>query len=115
MNFIFKIDEYYEDTEQIVVKFCRQNAPKPIDEYPSVAINCSNIDFTNYETFVSSIMKYGVGRIFTQESEEPTLNENRSSKVKEVPDIKKQLNKIISLNMSEISIYKSKMNKITLR
>ena len=33
MKIIFKVVEYLEDTQQIVVKFCRKNAPKSIDEY----------------------------------------------------------------------------------
>ena len=32
MKIIFKIIEYLPETEQVVVSFCRQNAPKSIDD-----------------------------------------------------------------------------------
>ena len=35
MKMIFKIEEYLPDTKQVVIRYCRQNAPKPISEYPA--------------------------------------------------------------------------------
>ena len=40
MKSIFKIEEYYPDTNQIVVRFARLHAPQPIECYKSVAIGC---------------------------------------------------------------------------
>ena len=39
MKLLFKIIQYLPETEQIIVKCCRQNAPKPIDDYDAVAID----------------------------------------------------------------------------
>jgi hypothetical protein len=114
MNLIFKIIEYLEGTDQIIIKFCRQNAPKPIDEYPAVAIDCFNIDLSDYHQFVSSIMRIGVDIILRQESEEITLPENVSSELIEIPDIKTQLNRIISLNSMQLMETTYRMNKIKL-
>jgi hypothetical protein len=114
MNLIFKIVEYLEETEQIVVKFCRQNAPKPIDEYPPVAIDCINLDLYDYHQFVASLMKYGVEIIMQQEAEETTLPQNITSEVIEDHNIKTQLNRIICLNSSELTSTTYKMNKIEL-
>ena len=36
MKMIFKIEEYLPDTKQVVIRYCRQNAPKPISEYPAL-------------------------------------------------------------------------------
>ena len=102
MNLIFKIVEYLPETDQIIVKFCRQNSPKPIDEYPAGAIDCYQIDFSDYDRFVISIMKIGVEIILQQEAEESTLPKNKSSKVIKTTDIKKQLNRVISMNISEL-------------
>ena len=44
MKIIVKIVEYLEDTQQIVVKFCRKNAPKSIDEYPAGAIDVNRLE-----------------------------------------------------------------------
>jgi hypothetical protein len=114
MNLIFKIVEYLEETEQIVVKFCRQNSPKPIDDYPPVAIDCINLDLYDYHQFVASLMRYGVDLILRQEAEEPTLSQNIPSEVIEEPDIKKQINRVISLNSQELIATTYRMNKIKL-
>jgi hypothetical protein len=114
MNFIFKIVEYIEETDQIIVKFCRQNSPVPIDDYPPVAINCYNIDMNDYHQFVSSIMRSGVHVIMQQESEETTLPQNAESEVLESVDIKTQLNRVISLHSNELIATIYKMNKIKL-
>lgn len=114
MNFIFKIVEYIEETDQIIVKFCRQNSPIPIDDYSPVAINCHNIDMSNYHQFVSSIMRSGAPIILQQESEEPTLPQNTESELLESTDIKTQLNRVIAINTQELIATSYKMNKIKL-
>ena len=43
MKLIFKVVEYLEDTQQIVVKFCRKNAPKSVDEYVAGAIDVNRL------------------------------------------------------------------------
>ena len=102
MNLIFKIIEHLEDTDQIIVKFCRQNSPKSIDEYFPVAIDCCNIDLNDYDQFVSSLMRAGLDIIMQQEAEEPTLESNQPSESVEIPNIKLQLNRTISLNSNKL-------------
>lgn len=114
MNLIFKIIEYLEGTDQIIIKFCRQNSPKPIDEYPPVAIDCCNLDQSDYHQFVCSIMRYGVDIALRQEAEEPTLPENVSSELLESTVAKDHLNRIVSLNAMELVATTYKMNKIKL-
>ena len=114
MNLIFKIIEYNQETNQIIVKFCRQNSPKPIDDYSSGVIDCSNIDLNDYHQFVASIMRYGVDTILRQEAEEPILSENISSEVIETTDIQTQLNRVISLNSDELIAITYQMNKVNL-
>lgn len=114
MNLIFKITEYIEETDQIIVKFCRQNAPKPIDEYPPVAIDCVNLDLYDYDQFVSSLMRYGLDIIYQQEAEEITLSENQPSEIIESTDIKTFINRVISTSINKVSETTYKMNKIEL-
>lgn len=114
MNLIFKIIEYIEETDQIIVKFCRQNAPKPIDEYPPVAIDCVNLDLFDYYQFVSSLMRYGLDIIYQQEAEEITLSENQPSEIIESTDIKTFINRVISTSINKVSETTYKMNKIEL-
>ncbi len=44
MKIIVKVVEYLEDTQQIIVKFCRKNAPKSIDEYGAGAIDIDRLE-----------------------------------------------------------------------
>ena len=79
MNIIFKIIQHLPETDQIVVKFCRQNAPKPIDEYDAVAVNLEYINFNDPVSFSASLVAYGMGMIETQLRSEPILDENKSN------------------------------------
>lgn len=112
MNLIFKIVEYLKETDQIIVKFCRQNAPKPIDEYSSVAINCSHLETSDYYEFVSSIMRIGMQIIIQQEEDETPLPENIPTEQIEVVDIETQLNRVICLNSDDLNSNIHKMNEI---
>jgi hypothetical protein len=117
MNLIFKVVDYNEEAEQLTVKFCREHAPKPIDEYPSVCIDKRNIDFEgDYESFVSSIMRFGLNRIYQQESEEPILNENISSSIdsNQIPKIEDIVNKVVMLDGEKLFVTGLRMNKIKL-
>ena len=76
MKIIFKIIEYLPDTNQILVKFARQNAPKPIDDYSPVAMGCDVVDTLDNISFVESICRRGKLLVEQQEKEELALNEN---------------------------------------
>ena len=52
MKAIFKIIEYLPETTQIVVRFARFHAPEPIEKYNKVAINYSELDCYDSESFV---------------------------------------------------------------
>ncbi len=76
MKIVFKIIDNLPETEQIVVKYCRKNAPKSIDEYNSYAISYRNLDFSDYQSLVNSISDCGVGIVDQQFEEEPVLESN---------------------------------------
>ena len=44
MKAIFKIEEYLPETNQIVVRFARLHAPKLIENYTKVAVDCNKLD-----------------------------------------------------------------------
>ena len=115
MNFIFKIVENLPKTEQIIVKFCRQNAPKPIDEYESYAIDYKHIDFSNYEKFVLSIMECGFGTIKKQLAKEPSLSYNLQTELTESTNIDDNVGKIIPVTYYEYKLNNGeKLNRIDL-
>ena len=76
MKAIFKIIEYLPDTTQIVVRFARLHAPEPIEKYNKVAINYSELDCYDSESFVKSLMRRcGNHMVKQQEEKEPIVNE----------------------------------------
>ena len=76
MKAIFKIIEYLPETTQIVVRFARLHAPEPIEKYNKVAINYSELDCYDSESFVKSLMrKVGNHMVKLQEEKEPINNE----------------------------------------
>ena len=76
MKAIFKIIEYLPETTQIVVRFARLHAPESIEKYNKVAINYSELDCYDSESFVKSLMrKVGNHMIKLQEEGESINNE----------------------------------------
>ena len=75
MKAIFKIIEYLPETTQIVVRFARLHAPELIDNYGKVAIDYSQLDCYDSDSFVNSLMrKVGNHMVKLQEDSEPTIN-----------------------------------------
>ena len=75
MKAIFKIIEYLPETTQIVVRFARLRAPESIEKYNKVAINYSELDCYDSESFVKSLMrKVGNNMVKLQEEGEPINN-----------------------------------------
>lgn len=95
MNFICKIVEDLPHFQQLSVKFCRQNSPKPIDEYPSYSIDYNRLDFTDYDSFVHSLLLSGHQIIIDQLVSEPSASSNLESEETNSTDIADNLNKIL--------------------
>ena len=51
MIIIYKITDYFPETDQIAVKFCREKSPISIDDYNPIAINLKDIDAYDVESF----------------------------------------------------------------
>ena len=76
MKAIFKIIEYLPETTQIVVRFARLHAPESIEKYNKVAINYSELDCYDSESFVKSLMrKVGNHMVKLQEEGESINNQ----------------------------------------
>ena len=95
MKLIFKVVEYLEDTQQIVVKFCRKNAPTSIDEYGAGAIDIDRLE-TAYDSqcLIESIMKIGYPTIRKQESHETPLTDNADIATIEGTDLRDYVGKV---------------------
>tara|TARA_B100000035_G_scaffold32247_2_gene24565 strand:- start:946 stop:1296 length:351 start_codon:yes stop_codon:yes gene_type:complete len=113
MKIIFKIIEYLPETEQVVVKFCRQNAPKSIDDYSAVAIDCKFIDNSDRVNLIESLFQLGLGIIEKQENEELTLDNNLAAEMFFEKNYENFVGKVIALDTKELKKIKSKrMNRV---
>tara|TARA_B100001250_G_scaffold80225_1_gene65922 strand:- start:1544 stop:2389 length:846 start_codon:yes stop_codon:yes gene_type:complete len=81
MKIIFKIIEYLPETEQIVVKFARQNSVKPIDDYSPTAIDCSKIDDIDSKNLIESLCNLGKDVVDQQDKEDLILEQNRCDSI----------------------------------
>ena len=95
-NILFKVISNDPINKSMVVKFCRENAPKAIDSYKSYNISYYNLDFTSPEALVESIKTTGTSIIIEQLNDEPILNENKSDDIIESVDLEDYIGKIVS-------------------
>jgi hypothetical protein len=115
MKIIFKIIEYLPETEQVVVKFCRQNAPKSIDDYSAVAIDCKFIDNSDRVNLIESLFQLGLSTIENQENDEPTLDSNLAAEMFFEKNYESFVGKVIALDTRELQHVKSKrMKRVTI-
>ena len=64
MIIIYKITDYFPESNRIAVKFCREKSSKPIDDYNAVVINFEDIDTNDVESFSESLVnKSGLRRL----------------------------------------------------
>ena len=114
MNFICKIVEDRPEDRQIIVRYCRQNSPKPIDEYRKYAVDYDLLDFSDYESFVYSLIKCGQTPIIDALEKEESLECNRPTDPTYSTDISDNLNKILFINYREILYGVDTLNNIDL-
>ena len=109
-NILFKVISNDSINKSMVVKFCRENAPKAIDEYRSYNISYYNLDFSSTDALVESIRSAGSDRVLKQLNAEPILVENKSNDIPDSVDLNEFVGRIVSatldplgdLNQSEV-------------
>ena len=99
MKMIFKIEEYLPETKQVVIRYCRQNSPKPISEYPAQAVSTEIYDVSfDSRNLVESISQYGYDKVLEQEEEEITLPENLPQEIPNSVNIADYVGKVICVD-----------------
>ena len=98
-NILFKVISNDPINKSMVVKFCRENAPKAIDNYKSYNISYYNLDFTSPEALVESIRSTGTSIVIRQLNDEPILDENKSSREIHSLDLDEYVGKIVSVTL----------------
>ena len=98
-NILFKVISNDPINKSLVVKYCRENAQKFIDDYRSYNISYSNLDFTSPEALVESIRSIGTSIVIDQLNSEPILDENKSSGEIHSLDLDEYVGKIVSVTL----------------
>lgn len=108
MKVVFKILEYLPETDQIVVNFCRQNAPKPVDEHKPLVIDCKHIDMTDKVNLIESLTQLLTPHIYRRESEEPTLPENDGGEMFFPETVEDYIGRVVCIDLNDLVRIKSK-------
>ena len=99
-NILFKVISNNTERQKMTVKFCRVNAPKPIENYESCSISYRNLDFSSSNALVESIRSVGSGIIMKQFLDEPILKENKNDSYIDSIDIEDYVGKLVSVSFN---------------
>tara|TARA_Y100000114_G_C11730998_1_gene313566 strand:- start:167 stop:511 length:345 start_codon:yes stop_codon:yes gene_type:complete len=114
MRVIIKIDEYLEDENYIVFRIARLNSHKKINDHRTFSVDCSDLDTTDTETFIDSLIFKYKHLIQEQDENQELLKENIPVKVDEELDLKSIVGKVIEGRAFDRSTRMLKMRRILL-
>ena len=115
MIIIFKITDYFPETDQIAVKFCREKSSISIDDYNPIAINLKDLDAYDVESFSESLVdKSGLRRIDKQEKKLTTLDDNTPEKLDGDLNVRDLIGKVIGVEYPTKIYSKIKMKRVDL-
>ena len=115
MIIIFKITDYFPETNQISVKFCNEKSSKPIDEYSALAVGLKDIDTFDVESFSEGLVnKSGMRRLEKQDRKLTTLDDNKPVKIEGELNIHDLIGKVIGVNYPTRIYKKIKMRRVEL-
>ena len=97
-NILFKVISNNPTDKQLTVKFCRENAPQPIENYKSYNISYRNLDFSSSNALIESIRSVGSYIAQQQFLDEPILEENKSNSDIDSIDLGDYVGKIVSVS-----------------
>ena len=114
MKVIIKIDEYLENENYIVFRIARLNSHKKINEHRTFSVDCSDLDTTDTESFIDSLIFKYKHLIQEQDENQELLKENIPVDVDEELDLKGIVGKVIEGRAFDRSTRMLKMKRIIL-
>ena len=115
MKVIIKILEYLSERDAVVLRTCRMNSHKPIDEYPEKVVDCFDLNKNDTEDFIQSLVhKISVHLIDEQDENEGVLDENIPIKPTGELDFEKIIGKVFKVRHTNRIINHLKMRRIEL-
>ena len=102
MKVIIKIDEYLPERNSVVFKTCRLNSHKPIDEFEAKVVDCHDLNMTDVETFIESLInKVSNDRIESQDESEGILDSNTPVEITGELDFEKLIGVVVQGRVSK--------------
>tara|TARA_B100001057_G_scaffold264541_1_gene264738 strand:- start:1245 stop:1589 length:345 start_codon:yes stop_codon:yes gene_type:complete len=114
MNIILKIEEYLPDRNAVVVKLCRLNSHKPIDDFGAKVVDCDGLDLIDTESFIESLISRMSYRINEQDNQSEILEENKPESVIGDLDIQSLVGKVIGGAVTSRKIRHLRMRRVNL-
>ena len=114
MRVIIKIDEYLEDENYIIFRIARLNSHKKIDDHRTFSVDCSDLDTTDTESFIDSLIYKYKHLIQEQDENQELLKENIPVNVDEELDFNSIVGKVIEGRAFDRSTRMLKMRRILL-
>lgn len=115
MIIIFKITEYFPESNKIAVKFCNEKSSKSIDEYNALAVGLKDIDAYDVESFSEALVNQsGMRRLEKQDRKLTTLDDNKPEKIEGQLNIHDLIGKVIGVDYPTRIYKKIKMRRIEL-
>ena len=114
MRVIIKIDEYLENENYIVFRIARLNSHKKINEHRTFSVDCSDLDTTDTESFIDSLIFKYKHLIQEQDENQELLKENIPVNVDEELDLKSIVGKVIEGRAFDRSTRMLKIKRILL-
>ena len=114
MKVIVKIEQYLPDTEQITFRICGLHSHKTINDYRDYAIEISDLDMTNTESFIDSLVFKVKHLLQQQEENEPILDKNTPIEIDGELDIQSLVGKIIKGKINHRGSRLLKMRRVEL-
>ena len=101
MKVILKIDEYLPEKNSVVFKTCRLHCHKSIDEFGAKVVNCDDLNMTDCETFIESLVnKVSQNRIDTQDEKQGILESNKPVEITGELDFEKLVGVVVQGRVS---------------
>ena len=97
INIIFKVIKHNPDDKSISIKMCRQNAPKPIDDYPSLRVSYNHLDFSSVYNLQESLRLVVSDNALKLLLSEPILSDNKSYKEIESLDLNDLVGEVVAI------------------
>ena len=96
MKVILKIEEYIREKNSVVFKTCRLHSHKSIDEFSAKVVNCDDLNMTDCESFIESLVnKVSRNRINAQDEKQGILESNKPVEITGELDFEKLIGVVV--------------------